>query len=142
MDMQNEKWKQHEKKNGYRIDKDVGNSKILPFYTSRHWKSWQDAWDYNKKCFTQKPRQKQNPSINLEQKPIVNRQLPNIELNYKEQIQYFKICALLKDVGKTINNKRNCSAICFIRSPDGVSSRRQPCKPLFAIRTTWSWILI
>ena len=97
MDMQNEKWKQHEKKNGYRIDKDVVNSKILPFYTSRHWKSWQDAWDYNKKCFTQKPRQKQNPSINLEQKPIVNRQLPNIELNYKEQIQYFKICALLKD---------------------------------------------
>jgi hypothetical protein len=35
MDVQNEKWKQHKKKNGYRIDKDVGNSKILPFYTSR-----------------------------------------------------------------------------------------------------------
>lgn len=52
MDVQNEKWKQHKKKNGYRIDKDVGNSKILPFYTSRPWKSWQDAWDYNKKCFT------------------------------------------------------------------------------------------
>ncbi len=39
-------------------------------------------------------QQKQNSSINLEQKPIVNRQLPNVELNYKEQIQYFKICAL------------------------------------------------
>jgi hypothetical protein len=83
-------------------------------------------------------QQKQNSSINLEQKPIVNRQLPNVELNYKEKIQYFKICALFKkiEMGKTINNKKNCSAICFIRSPDGVSSRRQPCKPLFAIRTT------